>query len=69
MASSARRVADHRSALRAQGLRPVQMWVPDTRAPGYAERIRRQLEALRNDPREARLLEELDEFADWDDLG
>ena len=69
MANSARRVADHRSALRAQGLRPVQMWVPDTRAPGYAERIRRQLEALRNDPREARLLEELDEFADWDDLG
>ena len=69
MASSARRVADHRSALRAQGLRPVQMWVPDTRAPGYAERVRRQLEALRNDPREARLLEELDEFADWDDLG
>ena len=69
MASSARRVADHRSALRAQGLRPVQMWVPDTRAPGYAVRIRRQLEALRNDPREARLLEELDEFADWDDLG
>ena len=69
MASSARRVAEHRSALRAQGLRPVQMWVPDTRAPGYAERVRRQLEALRNDPREARLLEELDEFADWDDLG
>lgn len=69
MASSARRVADHRSALRARGLRPVQMWVPDTRAPGYAERVRRQLEALRNDPREARLLEELDEFADWDDLG
>lgn len=45
------------------------MWVPDTRAPGYAERVHRQLEALRNDPREARLLEELDEFADWDDLG
>ena len=45
------------------------MWVPDTRAPGYAERVRRQLEALRNDPREARLLEELDAFADWDDLG
>ncbi|GAA0870250.1 hypothetical protein GCM10009116_20860 [Brevundimonas basaltis] len=68
MTSSARRVADHRSALRAQGLRPVQMWVPDTRAPGYAERVRCQLEALRTDPREARLLEELDEFADWGDF-
>nr|MBB5291836.1 hypothetical protein [Brevundimonas basaltis] len=46
----------------------MQMWVPDTRAPGYAERVRCQLEALRTDPREARLLEELDEFADWGDF-
>lgn len=68
MASSAKRVAEHRASLRAQGFRPVQIWVPDTRAPEYVERVRRQLEALRSDPREARLLEELDEFADWSDL-
>lgn len=68
MASSAKRVAEHRASLRAQGLRPVQIWVPDTRAPDYVERVRRQVAALRTDPREARLLEELDEFADWSDL-
>ncbi len=31
-----------RDALRASGLRPVQIWVPDTRRPGFAEECRRQ---------------------------
>ena len=29
-------------ALRAAGLRPVQIWVPDTRRSGFAEECRRQ---------------------------
>ncbi|MGH9291402.1 MAG: antitoxin MazE-like protein, partial [Acidimicrobiales bacterium] len=33
--ASKRRVAEHRARLRAQGLRPVQIWVPDVRAPGF----------------------------------
>lgn len=36
------RVQKHRDALRAAGLRPVQIWVPDTRWPGFAEECRRQ---------------------------
>jgi len=28
--------------LRAAGLRPVQIWVPDARRPGFAEQCRRQ---------------------------
>ena len=40
--TSARRVAKRRAALRAQGLRPIQIWVPDTRAPGFAEECARQ---------------------------
>ena len=39
---AAARVQKHRTALRASGLRPVQIWVPDTRAPGFAEECRRQ---------------------------
>ena len=35
-------VEKRRAALRAQGLRPVQIWVPDTRAPGFAEECARQ---------------------------
>jgi hypothetical protein len=36
------RVRKRRDALRAAGLRPVQIWVPDTRRPGFAEECRRQ---------------------------
>jgi hypothetical protein len=42
MSSSAKSVQKHRDSLRAEGLRPVQIWVPDTRAPGFAEEYRRQ---------------------------
>ncbi|WBV43519.1 antitoxin MazE family protein [Pseudoroseomonas cervicalis] len=37
-----KRVAAHRAELRQRGLRPIQIWVPDTRAPGFAEEARRQ---------------------------
>ncbi|MCE8045084.1 antitoxin MazE family protein [Halomonas daqingensis] len=36
------RVKKHRTALRAAGLRPIQIWVPDTRSSGFAEEARRQ---------------------------
>ncbi|WP_410218248.1 antitoxin MazE family protein [Paracoccus sp. (in: a-proteobacteria)] len=37
-----KRVQKRREALRAAGLRPVQIWVPDTRRPGFAAECRRQ---------------------------
>jgi hypothetical protein len=37
-----KRVAAHRAELRKRGLRPIQIWVPDTRAPGFAEEARQQ---------------------------
>jgi hypothetical protein len=40
--STAKRVNQHRSNLRAAGLRPLQIWVPDTRRPGFAEECHRQ---------------------------
>lgn len=43
------RVRKHREGLRAQGLRPIQIWVPDTRRPGFQEEVRRQCLAV-NDP-------------------
>ena len=50
--TGAQRVAKGRAALRAQGLRPIQVWVPDTRAPGFAEECARQaaIAANRVDP-------------------
>ena len=37
-----KRVADHRARLRSQGLRPLQIWVPDTRSAGFAAEAHRQ---------------------------
>jgi hypothetical protein len=62
--SSAERVRKRRAALRAAGLRPVQIWVPDTRRSGFAEECRRQSLSLLEDPHEAETLAWLDEAAD-----
>ena len=40
------KVRRHRDRLREQGLRPLQIWVPDTRAPGFPEEARRQALAV-----------------------
>ena len=38
----AARVRKRRDALRMAGLRPIQIWVPDTRRPGFAAECQRQ---------------------------
>jgi len=47
MAASARKrsrdkVRTHREKLRKQGLRPIQIWVPDVRAPSFKAKAHRQ---------------------------
>ena len=58
------RVQRHRANLRAAGLRPVQIWVPDTRRPGFAEECRRQSRLLHGDQHEAETLAWLEAVAD-----
>lgn len=41
-ASSRDKVRAHRARLRAQGLRPIQIWVPDVRSPAFKAEARRQ---------------------------
>ena len=60
----AQRVQKHRMALRAAGLRPVQIWVPDTRRAGFAAECRRQCLALRKGRSEASHLKWLASVAD-----
>jgi hypothetical protein len=36
------KVRQHRERLRAQGLRPIQIWVPDVRAPSFRSEAHRQ---------------------------
>jgi Protein of unknown function (DUF3018) len=63
------RVAKRRAALRRAGLRPIQIWVPDTRVPGFAAECSRQSRLIARAAAdvhsdEARMLHELDTFAD-----
>ena len=40
--SSRDKVRAHRARLRRQGLRPIQIWVPDVRSPAFAAEAHRQ---------------------------
>lgn len=66
MAKVAERVRAHREALRAAGLKPLQIWVPDIARPGFADECRRQSALLRNDRQESEVLEWLEAVADTD---
>lgn len=40
--SVTKRVRNYRERMRAMGMRPIQLWVADVRAPGFAEEAHRQ---------------------------
>jgi hypothetical protein len=66
--SASEKAAKHREKLRAQGLRPIQIWVPDVRSKTVVEEARRQ--SLRVGRKEqSDLMDELDRSAaqseDW----
>ncbi len=62
MATGAERIRKHREKMKAAGLKPVTIWVPDVDAPGYEEDIRRQCLILKNDPQEQRILAEIERW-------
>src|SRR5262245_51001460 len=51
--STREKVQAHRARLRARGLRPIQIWVPDTRSPRFAAEIARQCELIASSPQDA----------------
>lgn len=59
----------YRARLRRQGLRPVQIWVPDTRAPGFDEECRRQAQRVNRSAGEHEALDFIHKVADWDNAG
>ncbi|WP_106477871.1 antitoxin MazE family protein [Phytohalomonas tamaricis] len=65
--SVSERVQEHRNALRRAGLRPIQIWVPDTRRPDFIEEARRQSRSLHNDPTEKEVLDWIDDVTDTED--
>jgi hypothetical protein len=68
MPSSVRhRVQTHRAQLRAMGLRPIQIWVPDVRSPAFKEEARRQSRAVAASPDEAETMDFLEDIQDFGD--
>lgn len=55
--NTAMRVQKHRHALRASGLRPIQIWVPDTRRKGFKKECHRQSALIKNDQHENDILD------------
>ncbi len=64
MDGNVERVQKRRASLRKAGMRPVQIWVPDTRREGFAEECKRQSALVNNDQQEQEVLQFLDEIAD-----
>jgi len=58
------RVKRYRDKLCERGLRPVQIWVLDTKRPGFEMECRRQSAMLKSDAHEKEVLEFLDKAAD-----
>jgi hypothetical protein len=46
-------VREHRERLRAQGLRPIQIWVPDVRSASFKAEAHRQSQAVATSPQES----------------
>lgn len=61
------RMASRRERLRAQGLRPVQHWVPDLRDPKVVADLKRQARLMAQHPQNAELDDWLDKAIDWNE--
>jgi hypothetical protein len=61
------KVGQHRARLRAQGLRPIQIWVPDVRAPSFQSEAHRQSLAVAQSARAREDQAFIDAVSDWGD--
>lgn len=67
-ATSKDKVRAHRERLRRLGLRPIQIWVPDVRSPGFAAEARRQSRAIAESAQaheDQEFVDRISERRDW----
>jgi antidote-toxin recognition MazE-like antitoxin len=60
------RVRKHREQLRAAGLRPVQLWLPNTASKAFRKKCERESLSLAGDPHEAETLAWIAKVSDTD---
>jgi hypothetical protein len=63
--SSRDKVRAHRKRLRQQGLRPIQIWVPDMRSPRLVAEARRQSRAVARSPHAREDQDYINSISDW----
>jgi hypothetical protein len=63
---SREKVREHRERLREQGLRPIQIWVPDVRARAFRSQAHRQSVAVAASARAREDQAFIDAVSDWD---
>jgi len=59
------RVQKYRAGLRAAGLRPIQIWVPDVRSRAFASKAHRQSLAVASSSHAAEDQAFIDAISDW----
>jgi hypothetical protein len=65
--TSGDRTTRYRQTLREKGLRPVQLWLPDTRAPEFAARARQQCARINAADRAEGMMSLLERVSVFDD--
>jgi len=63
--SSRDKVRAHRKRLRQQGLRPIQIWVPDMRSPAFVTEAHRQSLAVAKSPHAKQDQDFINAVSDW----
>ena len=64
---SRERVRAHRARLRRQGMRPIQVWVPDVRSTAFRRQAHRQSLAVGRSAHARADQEFIDSVSDWGD--
>ncbi|MGZ4821836.1 MAG: antitoxin MazE family protein [Terriglobales bacterium] len=59
------KVRAHRKRLREQGLRPIQIWVPDMRSPAFIRQAHRQSLAVAKSPHAKQDQDFINAVSDW----
>ncbi|HEY8332852.1 MAG TPA: antitoxin MazE family protein [Tardiphaga sp.] len=62
MSDGAKRVRKHREKMRAAGLKPVTIWVPDVNAPDFKAQVARDIAAINACADEKTILDELSDI-------
>jgi AmiR/NasT family two-component response regulator len=64
--SAAKRMVAYRERMRAQGLRPVQIWMQDTKSPEFIAKLKREAEILAvSDPAGDEIMAEIEAGYEW----